>query len=282
MKFYLRLHTLSLFSEMKILAINGSPRKKNTRNILDYFSNIKSKGNIEYEILDLQPLKLPLCLGCTNCIENGYEKCSHVEIMEKIRLKISSADGIIIGTPVYVNNITALLKNVIDHFAYLFHRPEYFEKKAMIIVSTQQTGGKDVRNYLKKTIQIWGMDVNNSYIIKKSSYQKNLKYKKTMDKKFQKGYKRLISDIVKKTPSNPSFHQLLSFQIFKILAEITKDDIPADSKHWQEKGWFEKDYYIPIRGKWLKKKLAKLLVIPIRRSIYRNQKNYSRLKANKK
>ena len=59
------------------------------------------------------------------------------------------ADGIIVASPVYAMNVTALLKNFLDHTAYFYHRPEFFTKKALVVVSTAGAGQKDVAKYIE-------------------------------------------------------------------------------------------------------------------------------------
>jgi multimeric flavodoxin WrbA len=44
-----------------------------------------------------------------------------------------AADGVIFATPVYVMNVSALMKTFIDHFSYIYHRPRFFDKKALLL-----------------------------------------------------------------------------------------------------------------------------------------------------
>jgi len=40
-----------------------------------------------------------------------------------IRTKMDAADGLIVASPVYVDDVSGLMKNPLDRLAYLSHRP---------------------------------------------------------------------------------------------------------------------------------------------------------------
>lgn len=100
---------------MKVLGINGSPRKNGNTSILinAVFDELKSHG-IETELVQLRgPIR-----GCTACGVCGGKKNKRC-IMEndginEIIEKMEAADGIIIGSPVYFADVTAEMKAFID------------------------------------------------------------------------------------------------------------------------------------------------------------------------
>jgi multimeric flavodoxin WrbA len=58
---------------MKLLAINGSPRKGNTSNALNLIRD--AFPGIDFEILHLIDLDFKLCKGCYACVLKGESKC---------------------------------------------------------------------------------------------------------------------------------------------------------------------------------------------------------------
>ena len=90
---------------MKYVIINGSPRRKNTWKMVE-----QAKTNLkgDFEEIHLMREKIPLCNGCFKCIVEGEERCPHRDIIQPIVDKLKSADGIIIASPVYAMNVTAL------------------------------------------------------------------------------------------------------------------------------------------------------------------------------
>ena len=136
---------------MKYVIINGSPRKKNTWSMVK-----QAKANLgedaEFEEIQLMKAKIQMCNGCFKCIMEGEDHCPHKDIVQSIIDKIRWADGIVIASPVYAMNVTGLIKNFFDHTAYLYHRPEFFDKKALIVVSTAGAGQKDVAKYIDENV----------------------------------------------------------------------------------------------------------------------------------
>ena len=129
---------------MKYLIINGSPRKKTTYNII---KQAESNLDSEFEEVHLMEEQIPICVGCMNCMMIGEDKCPHSDKIQPIIEKMNECDAIIIASPVYAMNVSSLLKNFMDHTAYLYHRPCFFTKKALIVVSTAGAGHKKVAKY---------------------------------------------------------------------------------------------------------------------------------------
>jgi len=75
--------------------------------------------------------------------------------------KITWCDAMIITSPVYSLQISGQLKNFIDHMSYNFHRPKYFNKKALIITTTGGVRAKEIANYIKEVLTFWG--INTTY-----------------------------------------------------------------------------------------------------------------------
>jgi multimeric flavodoxin WrbA len=99
---------------MKILAINGSPRaeKGNTHTILlELLKGIKESGGA-YEICFLSKCNIKDCLGCRNCWKTG--SCVHDDEMKELTNKYTAADIVIFATPLYVDNISGLMKRFIE------------------------------------------------------------------------------------------------------------------------------------------------------------------------
>ena len=74
---------------------------------------------------------------------------------------MEQADGLIIATTTFNLRETALLKNFLDHFNYMLHRPHFFTKKALIITTVGGIGGKNTIKSIKGTLQ--GMGFNKCY-----------------------------------------------------------------------------------------------------------------------
>lgn len=95
---------------MKVLYINGSNRKENCSRILNDLKNENDK------LIELADKSINYCLGCNTCMNEIKEHCVIEDDMQEIYGEILKADKIVIASPIYMNHITGLLKNVIDRF----------------------------------------------------------------------------------------------------------------------------------------------------------------------
>ena len=213
---------------MKYVIINGSPRKKNTWSMVK-----QAKSNLgedaEFEEIQLMKAKLPMCNGCFKCIMEGEDNCPHKEIVQAIIEKIKLADGLIITSPVYAMNVTGLLKNFFDHTAYLYHRPEFFDKKALIVVSTAGAGQKDVAKYIDESLRHWGF--NKNYKITYACGGKDDINRDEIDKISQKFRK----DVSSKKLHTPKLMDLIFYNVWRAMA-LSEDPIEADAKYWESTG----------------------------------------------
>jgi multimeric flavodoxin WrbA len=104
---------------MKILALNASPHAHgNTRFLLDQMLEAAQAAGAETELLQINPLKIRGCQGDFGCKNGG--RCVMPDDMQGIYDRIDQADAVVFGSPIYMWNISAQLKTVLDRlFCYL-------------------------------------------------------------------------------------------------------------------------------------------------------------------
>ncbi len=106
---------------MKALMFLGSPRKNgNTSLLLDNIMQGMGQAGGESELIRLDKLDIHPCIGCGTCERTGI--CVFKDDMVELYEKISQADQIIIGSPIYFYNVTAQTKVFIDRCQTLWSR----------------------------------------------------------------------------------------------------------------------------------------------------------------
>ena len=106
---------------MKVLAINGSPRKGGNTEILikTVFAELEKEG-IETELVQLGNKPVHGCTACYKCREVLNRQCQiKNDAINEILLKMIEADGILLGTPVYFADISSEMKALIDVSGYV-------------------------------------------------------------------------------------------------------------------------------------------------------------------
>lgn len=115
------------------LYISGSNRKGNSYNFL------KSIKNNEDILLSLNDLDIKYCGGCNACAENESNTCIIKDEMHKVYEAIDRCEKIIIMSPIYMNQITGILKNMIDRFNPYCYSERLRGKKIFLITVGQMS-----------------------------------------------------------------------------------------------------------------------------------------------
>ena len=101
---------------MKVIAFNGSPRKQGNTSILinTVFKELEKAG-IETELVNVAIHPVHGCIGCMKCWEqkDGHCVISNDPLngwLDKMR----TADGILLGSPVYMADLSSQMKSFLD------------------------------------------------------------------------------------------------------------------------------------------------------------------------
>lgn len=102
---------------MKIVAINGSPRKEgNTAALIK--AMVEEHEDTDLVYFDLIDMKIKDCIACMNC--KTHDSCSIKDDMGKIYTAIKECDAMVIGSPIYMGTETGMTKCMLDRmFALL-------------------------------------------------------------------------------------------------------------------------------------------------------------------
>lgn len=101
---------------MRVVAFNGSPRgDSNTASLIRHVLAGLQEEGIETEMVSLAGKPLRGCLGCYKCYINQDRRCVQAKdaLNDHVR-RMTEADGIILGSPVFVASVPAEMKALID------------------------------------------------------------------------------------------------------------------------------------------------------------------------
>ena len=100
---------------MKIVAINGSPRKNgNTARCLEAVGQEVTAAGVEFRVFQPGPDVRP-CMACYHCLNTGSLRCVRDDDgVNEIIAACIEADGILLASPVYHGGIAGGMKCVLD------------------------------------------------------------------------------------------------------------------------------------------------------------------------
>jgi multimeric flavodoxin WrbA len=143
---------------MKILGITCSPRKNgNTEILMKQVLEAAGMEGCETEIFRMSEHEVAPCDACQTCFETG--ECIIKDDMQQLYAMLESADGIILGTPVYFGSVSAQGKAVMDRMFSLLQRRALKDKIAGALVVTRRVGAIQTRSLIYSFCIAQGMIV---------------------------------------------------------------------------------------------------------------------------
>ena len=107
---------------MKLLATNGSRRKKgNTNYLVQSLLAPADKGGAQSEIIFLGDYNIGACTGCEGC-RRSWECVIKDDFAQIVKI-IDDADGIVLASPTYWYSVTSDMKRFIDRCYSLIQFP---------------------------------------------------------------------------------------------------------------------------------------------------------------
>ena len=216
-----------------IVILHSSKRKVNTYGVIEQIANILQDKGCSVEIISLYDVNINDCIGCEKCIIKG--SCVLTDHTKEVMDKISMADGVVISSPVYLQQVSGKLKTFIDRTCTWYHRPPLAGKPVLSVATTKGSGLKDTLNYLDKVCEQWGglhagqigrnvRTITNPVTLKEMSL--------------------FIALLNSPNKYKPTLGELIGFEVQKSLAVFLGG---LDSEYWQSKGWLAIPYFIECK-----------------------------------
>lgn len=145
---------------MKVLIINGSPRKDGNCSVaINEMVGVFEKEGIEAEVVSLGNKAVRGCIACGACAKTG--RCAFDDAVNEIAPKFEEADGLVVASPVYYGSANATLIACLDRLFYSTH----FDKTMKVgasVVCARRGGCSATFDELNKYFTISGMPVASS------------------------------------------------------------------------------------------------------------------------
>jgi len=127
---------------MKVVGIVGSPRRgANCETLVQKVLEGAATAGAQTECFILNEMNIRGCQACNYCKEHG--RCRQEDHMQRLLEALLNSDAMVLGTPVYIDYVTAQTKLFMDRL-FVFLRPgvgSTFPKgKKMVMVYSQGMG----------------------------------------------------------------------------------------------------------------------------------------------
>ena len=134
-----------------MLFINCSNRERNCFKILN---DIKSDSD---KLISLSNKNIKFCLGCDRCSEELNHYCVLDDyITNNVLEEIVKEEDIVLACPLYMGNINAILKNLIDRFNPFYHH-QLVKGKNIYLIMTGEASKEDNKNEIDNIIEYFNV-----------------------------------------------------------------------------------------------------------------------------
>ncbi len=111
---------------MKLLAVNGSPRKnRNTASVLEAIAAGAAEAGAATELVHLRDIRFSGCMSCFACKRLGSPtlgRCAWKDDLQPVLQKAHEADVVVLGAPFYFSVEAALMRCFEERFWFQYFR----------------------------------------------------------------------------------------------------------------------------------------------------------------
>lgn len=137
----------------QVILVNGSRRKSTTDRYLRQIAVILEAEGVSSTTISLADYQIAQCEQCVR----KASWCVVPDDSRGILSQILNADGLVLGSAVYVGTVTGKLKSLLDKTASRLHRPPAVGLPLLPVVTTAGSGLKRTIAYLSKAVMYWGV-----------------------------------------------------------------------------------------------------------------------------
>ena len=146
--------------KLKVLLLNGSPRENgNIALALHEMEKIFEVEGVEYETVQLGKKDIRGCIACETCRKN--HKCVFNDIVNELAVKFETADGLVIGSPVYYGSANGTLMSALQRLFYSTSFDKSYKVGASV-VSARRSGCTATFDELNKFFTLSNMPIATS------------------------------------------------------------------------------------------------------------------------
>ncbi|HET9552868.1 MAG TPA: flavodoxin family protein [Anaeromyxobacteraceae bacterium] len=231
-----------------VTAFIGSGRKQRgltytaTRQFL---ARLESYGNVQVEVVFLSEFNLGLCRGCKACFSRGEEFCPLRGDRDLLIEKMMASDGVVLASPNYSFQVSAIMKALLDRLGFIFHRPCFHGKAFTSIVVQGFYGGGKIVKYLAFVGAGLGFNVVEGSCITGLEPMAE-KHRRRMDKVLARQSRRFYEQLSRPALCAPSLFQLMGFRMGRACVRQALTEGDRDFDYYRDRGWFDSAYYFPV------------------------------------
>lgn len=278
---------------MRVVALVGSNRRNgNTRRVatalleemsrqaaapevrggVSSVGNARLAGGVETELVLIGREDVRFCRGCRACFDRGEQFCPNKDAVLPIKEKLRAADCVIFASPVYVDDVSGIMKNWIDRMAHVCHRPEFAGKSAFVLATTGGSPSRHAVRTLVVPLLTWGFTLLGRAGLAMGAHSSDEEIARVFMPRIRRIARTIVHSLSTQYPPKPSFFSLMTFKIQQWSWQRARQS-GVDREYWVSRNWFDPStrYYVPFRAFGAKVLAARLAGAVIGRFMVRKE-----------
>jgi len=222
---------------MKILGINASPKgdKSQTRRLVMGVLEGARQAGADITFIDICSLDIHYCTACGTCYAKG--ECVNDDDYTMLLEKMMDADGIVLGSPNYINAVTAQLKTMLDRMADVVHCQALAGKYGCSVCTAGGHYADEVAEYMNMALLNFGATTVGKVGVLVGADPNAI----VVGEKQAKELGKKLADAIKKKWKDPEqeAHHKERKEYFKRLISFNKDIWAHEYEYWKGLGEME-------------------------------------------
>ena len=216
---------------MKIIAICGSPRggRSQTRLLAEAVLSVARDKGAETLFIDAGKAHVGGCIACEAC-HRGPD-CVIKDDAAGIQRQMLEADGIILASPVYLDQVTSQLKALLDRTSHYIHCLRLTGKYVAAVTTSGGGGGEATAAFLRSYALMTG-----------AQYVGAVHASPPLDQAHLAAARRLGAELVAAIQGRQQWSdQLAAIEgqrlFFRQSIDFWKEQWPYEFAYWKKMGW---------------------------------------------
>ena len=158
----------------------------------------------------------------------------HQDDVLSLYARMRLADGYLIASPIYVEDINGTLKTMIDRMAFLCHRPALFGKSAFLFTTSGIGSSRHALATMSKAFGTWGIKTAGQAQFRLGALSTRdeiaARYGETIERDARRFFRQLL-----RQPFRPSMYSLIAFTVQQSLwSKSSVDHDTVDYRYWRD------------------------------------------------
>ena len=221
-------------AKIKIIGINASPKgeKSQTRRLVAGVLDGARQAGADVTFVDICALDISYCTACGTCYAKG--ECIHDDDFPALLEKMLDADGIVLGSPNYINAVTAQLKTLLDRMADGIHCQSFAGKYGCSVCTAGGSYADEVADYMNMTLLNLGATTVGKVAVLLGANPDAIVGGEKEAKELGRKLAESIRGQVKDPAQEKAHHERKEY--FKRLVSFNKDLWKHEYDHWKALG----------------------------------------------